>query len=763
MSRIGWTLLVAGFLAVGACGVEPVWAQDAGDKGKSAGELMAGDTSIYKVGTKVFYTTGVSYRVGTIESIAQGKAVIKDEHFKERETVPMEWLMPYLNLKVGENVCWIDAFGAFKTGEVAKVNGEQITVKLKEAQSEGDPSAPPMPPGIPGAPAAPKGANETKRRAGAKMNQAGREVWVNLEVIFRGEKLPANRYASVAEVELGTRVVYFGSFMEVGTGKVVGIDTTFNNVKIKDDKSGSEVSVKVVDVRNLDVDMKTGAPVAGAAGEPGVKKAVWGKVQEITLRGGAKGGESFTPGPAKAVPKLKEAVALGKAAGASVRGVVDVVGPQRSVAVVDYAGDSGVWYSLVDMASGQAKGPILLEPGKRIIAASPDGTRLACDTGEAISVWKIDGEQPQKLVSFKAQHVSADKWEQMDRLFFINNDRLVAICGDKRYVGWDISGVPTAVWAADTGMMNSVGDVDPARTAVIVPNHWESQVLDPLTGEVKATISTRPAWESAHFSPSGKRIHARFQKEYVVLDLTNPASRAKYFLQDLQWGNGEAPHWLGSETTLLGQDKVFNTRLGVYTGTFGKGAWPFVTPDGRLVTVSKKGDSKYYLTDEMAQSPEMLSASSKVKPEQTMYYKPGDAVSIQVNVTGIDKGDQRAKTRLMEQLKAQGVEVAEGRPVKIVVSVLDLPKSRLKVDTGSDAGKEIAYTPVEYKIEVFSQGQSVWKQSQEYRGPMGFKKKDQSWDDFIAAGRKEYEKFVDQFEVPRGVPKAEKELEGLWK
>ncbi len=185
-----------------------------------------------------------------------------------------------------------------------------------------------------------------------------------------------------------------------------------------------------------------------------------------------------------------------------------------------------------------------------------------------------------------------------------------------------------------------------------------------------------------------------------------------------------------------------------------KGAWPLVAPDGRLIGVMKKGE--YFLTDAMAQTPEMVAAAAKLTPEQTLYYKSGDKISIEVNAGLVNKGNQRAKARLLEQLKAHGVEVADGRPVKLVVSVIELPQSKMSYRVGSEPARDLVYTPVEYRLELFSEGKSVWKKSMEFRG--GRQKPNQTGEQFLKDAREESDTFVDVFEVPRAVPRPEKEL-----
>lgn len=329
-----------------------------------------------------------------------------------------------------------------------------------------------------------------------------------------------------------------------------------------------------------------------------------------------------------------------------------------------------------DLKTGRSINVATLPLELQLLDLSADGRLLLARTGPfgpgngaRLDVWQIDGEQAAHVVTFMP-FTARTGGEKIVWAGFVGADHVIARSFDGELSCFEFRSA-TQVWSARAGLANN-NALSPTGKYLAASTGKSIAILEPLSGKVLGGIDLdgRPA-QALAFKPDGRQIAAAGQDEVAVWDLARAAAPVVDAWavgapgQCVEWG-GEG-YLLLDHAHLVSMDKqlVVWTYQGVGSAMHGGLAQ---TCNGRMyytADAASPGSPHRPVVPSVALPDDDVRSRLAAAGEPKLALRPGMSLSLVVRVDRSIR--QQLIDALTSKLKANGVDVAENSPVKLVV------------------------------------------------------------------------------------------------
>ena len=528
------------------------------------------------------------------------------------------------------------------------------------------------------------------------------------------------------------------------------------------------------------------AGAQAAAGAPPTVPADWSGARAIKPGGGAWSYKPAAPaGKAAAEPK---AVTLPPAfppdkntphPGATRSfwekyGGATVPDPSRPVVYLRYTdeppgGPKRTRVQQVDVAAGKVAATYDL-PGEIVLVdVSPDGKRvllrsngLGLGTRGRIDVFDISDAQPKHVVSFEPYKGETNNNNDVGLARFVDNDHLLTSNGQGRAALWQVPAAK-AVWVIDAGSSGGY-TLRPDRAVIALAAESALHLLDARSGASLGQVAAEERVSSPRFNKDGTRLAASAGTNRLqIWDLQTPKLIHDVPLQrDVTTG---ALRWLDDGLLLLGNRDVLDPGKGVVV-------WQYLQPggSGSLLQVAGRfgllsessagrgGDAHRTLSFFALPHPPVRERATALPANDVLVVRPGAKISLDFDFDGPADMREKAEQNVRDQLRQNGVTVAEGQLVRLLVS--SKPGKTKEIGYGSGSrlrGPEetLSVTEQIHRVAFLSGGGTVlWESTWSFDGEGLFvRKQGQSMAQVVGERKVSSYRYFASIKLPKFIPK----------
>ena len=528
-------------------------------------------------------------------------------------------------------------------------------------------------------------------------------------------------------------------------------------------------------------------PGEGAnAGGPPIAAADWSGVEDLAGESGAPTTWSLKPDepealetklgrpisliPVKDTPAEKRSLferVVGLLFTSPKTGLVYVV---HHSSVASSKGANALRIERVNLAKGQPTGSAMIPFGEEALSVSLDGTHLLVGGGLAhgadarLDVFKLEGSKAQHVVSWKPYEQEGNAISEIVRwATFVDSSHVLTANSDGKLVLWAI---PSCKAVYSRMIQRSCPPALSPGNKYLAANTDKSLcILDPMTGKVVGQLPSEHLWVPClSFRPDGREVAALLSGEILVWDFSTGKLAHSVFLPA-----GLRPRtldWASDGYVMLNADQLFDLKkmvvLWTYTTGEQRGAEkPTGWFAGRYwyVTGSARSAGKV-LASAVLPHEQAQKVAAGLNTDDLMAVKPGGSVSLEVSIGTSQDIQDRVTKSLTERLKANGITVTAGQPVKLVASNTPGQTKEITYQMfGRMADQKVSVAEMKLGLSFVQDGKTLWEKTQTAGAPaMITMKEGQTADQAVEADRAGSWKFFESASLPRYVPKAREKL-----
>ena len=342
----------------------------------------------------------------------------------------------------------------------------------------------------------------------------------------------------------------------------------------------------------------------------------------------------------------------------------------------------------VDYAARKVAGPFELRDNVEVVSLSPTGGRLVVrpfersmmGTRGRIDVYDLTGQTPAVVASLEPYKGAAQFGNDVLSAALVDDERVLTSNGSGRVMLWELprGAAPRPVYAVNMGTFMGLPRLDATRTAFAVPSAAGITMLDVDDGRTLGFLplqGTSLIGVDLAFRGDGRRLATLDGRRLRVWDLETGKAVSDVLLQ--YDAPGSAVRWWGAGpgaelVSIGGDDNVVDPTKGVI-------AWAY-TLMGEKATRHSAGWTAAVGQPGVRGEPAMLRFSelphaeavrraTSMSAEEALAVRPGARVTVEVNAEGLDDVRPAAEAWAREQLRQQGVSVADAQPVKLVLTL----------------------------------------------------------------------------------------------
>ncbi|HOW70543.1 MAG TPA: hypothetical protein PKY77_08080 [Phycisphaerae bacterium] len=439
-------------------------------------------------------------------------------------------------------------------------------------------------------------------------------------------------------------------------------------------------------------------------------------------------------------------------------------------AIASSKGGNALRVERVHLAKGQPAGYAMIPYGDVAWSVSPDGTHLLVGGGLAhgadgrLDVYKLEGMKALHAVSWRPYEQEDNAISQSVRwAAMVDSAHVLTTNSDGKLVLW---GIPTctAIYSREI-QRSSPPALSPSGKYLAANTDKAVCVLEAMTGKVVGQLPSEFLWVPVlSFRPDGRQVAALLSGEILVWDFSTGKLVHEVFLPaGLRARNLE---WAADGYVILDSMYLFDLKnmvvLWVYgtgeqrgaekaTGSFAGRYW--------YVTSAARGPGQV-LTSAVLPHEQAQKAAAGLKMDDLMAVKPGASVSLEVAIGTSQDIQDRVTKSLTERLKADGIRVAAGQPVKLVAS--NVPGETREITYhlfGRMGDQKASVTEMKLGLSFVENSKTLWEKTQTSGAPMMITLKEgQTANEAIEANRAGVWKFFETCPLPKFVPKARERL-----
>jgi hypothetical protein len=338
----------------------------------------------------------------------------------------------------------------------------------------------------------------------------------------------------------------------------------------------------------------------------------------------------------------------------------------------------------VDVSAGKLAATYDFPPDTMLLDVSPDGTRavlrkvVSMHQQTRVDVFDISGPVAAHVVSFEPYKGVGILGHDVKTARFIDNDHLLTVDEEPRFTLWSLKGAAggapatvQSVWTYRNPFIVSHG-LSPDRSALAVSAPDGLFFLEAKSAAVLGRVDAGGWVYNPSFNAAGTLLATLQGQTLLVWDL-----REGKLLQDLplQHGvGGEPVYWLSDRQLLLYDRDLVDLDKGVVAWQYvqaGAGE-PMFQVGNRIGMLGDGGGgvwrSSHVLNFFALPHPAAAKHAASLDPRNLMAVQPGSKVSLEINFQGPPEARQKVEANVRQQLQRNGVTVAEGQPVRLLVS-----------------------------------------------------------------------------------------------
>jgi hypothetical protein len=377
--------------------------------------------------------------------------------------------------------------------------------------------------------------------------------------------------------------------------------------------------------------------------------------------------------------------------------------------------DQPRWLDRYDLTGGKHLGRLDLPPVSEPIAVSPDGTlALTIDAQgrNRLDVWSLTEKAP--VAGWRPYDSEAGEDKVVAWAAFLDAEHVLTLNTPGRLILWSVPSCQ-AVYIAESGSRGTAA-LSPGRKWLVLCSGGTVRFLDPMSGEAQGEVAPSSAqrdleMKAAAFSADGRELLALLNETLVRWDLATGRAVAEF---RSPVGTGTHLEWCGPRHALIDTQKLVELDTQRHI-------WSYFGP-----TAAAGGpDGLHWFAAAVFPSPAPVLAAVQMPsrevdrvlamaadPRVPALLRAGGKVSLQLDLNGPPKdpeGYRKALTDgLTTRLRAVGVTVADGQPVRLVVSVqegdtgetVELLKMFPAAGDNSSASRTIAIKKLEYQLSI---------------------------------------------------------------
>ncbi|QEG34381.1 SHD1 domain-containing protein [Bythopirellula goksoeyrii] len=381
---------------------------------------------------------------------------------------------------------------------------------------------------------------------------------------------------------------------------------------------------------------------------------------------------------------------------------------------------------IVDLSSRKvvASGPA--PPGTSKLVLSPSGTTIATaqsdlhgdDSSGQVDIWKLADKKISHLVSFVPYVMNT--WPNLDPEWFawLDDKRLFTVNSEGQLLLWNASDAK-----ANYELMLDRG-VKPLLTAgrrhLVVPTSAGVQFYDADSGDLLAVVGSGNFRNATlAFSPSGRQLAIASNEFIDVFDITTGETTRSFPCRGL--GFRDELTWVDEDYLFSAGGLLINVPLRII-------AWKF---DIRNQLVKSFAGTHWMLLDNHAKKtqalvpfelppPEALEAVKDLSDEDLLVVKPGDSISIDVQIPEDNLLAQDVQQSLEEALADANMKLVDDSPLKLVARTKTGETQKIRYRGFHDhfgKGELIDVVNRIYEMELLLNGAVIWKRESVHSAP----------------------------------------------
>ena len=580
--------------------------------------------------------------------------------------------------------------------------------------------------------------------------------------------------------------------------KVVSVEG--DRVRVRYDVDGFEKDVPPAEIRPRGAvgrnparaaapDPSVPAVKGDAAGAP-LAVADWSAAERITLDPDV--AWSFKP-PAKAPPVvqpkpvvLPPAFPVEKGSAQNGRSVWEkFTGASRPDALAPYfyvnftnndpRGSKCVRVQKADVAAGKLAAVWEFPAETNLIDASPDGRLVLVrqetwnDIHRRLDLYDVGGPKPKHVVSFEP--FAGEEKANLAHARLLDNAHLLVSNGERVGV-FQIDGL-RALWSI---AMEKDGQsfLSPDRATLAITGPQGIHLLDAKTGKSLARIPTGSQVYGLSFKPDQTRLCGQSaDRRLQVWDLTS--GKLLHGLP-LQFGvDAGYAHWVDNDQLLIGNLDLFDLAKGVVVWQYTRDAFggPLLhignqyamvdegpPPGGGVAARAATGNRKIAFFT--LPHPAARKHAASLRVNDLLLIRPGAKVSLDIQFDGPPEAREKAEARARAELTQHGVTVADGQPVRLLISskageTKQIGYGRTMFGPGGRREPEetLSVTEQIHRVALLvGEKTVVWEANGRFTGQGIFRKEEsKSMGEVIEEAKQNSYRFFEHIEIPKVIPK----------
>jgi len=402
--------------------------------------------------------------------------------------------------------------------------------------------------------------------------------------------------------------------------------------------------------------------------------------------------------------------------------------PQAIVVYGSFVGqeDDPASIELVDLARRKillkepapvGTGKIMISPGGGSIATL-HSDRGGSDSDGLIHFWDIAEKKISHRIGFAPYVMNA--WPDLDPEWsvWLDDKRFFTLNREGQLILWQVDGAK-AIYEllVDSG-------AQPILTLgnkyLVMPSSTGIQFFDPASGELKALVGSDDYRHAKlTFSPSGKQLAVVSRGFIDVLDVTTGETTRSFPCEKLRGSQGIA--WIDEEYLFAENGLIIHVPLRLI-------AWEYEL-HSRLI--KSFAGTHWALMEDMASQgqiltplvlppPEAVDAIKNLDQEDLLVVRPGDAISIEVQIQGNNFLAEDVKRALVEALADAEMKVGDDTELTLVARATTGETEKVRYTrfgAFNDKGETISVTSRVYELELQRNGAIVWQRKSHHSAP----------------------------------------------
>jgi|GEM_PF-6819063 len=339
--------------------------------------------------------------------------------------------------------------------------------------------------------------------------------------------------------------------------------------------------------------------------------------------------------------------------------------PEKKQAIVVWTVDKKARVQLCDLQHGKLVASGEFVPEQTPIAVSPNLEKVVAYRAEdkdryLAYLYDIKDQKPVPRFSWKPH--GNDDHHKVASAHFVDNDHLLTVSSDQSYVLWKVADKIEPVYQISKGSGRK-----PAFSANL--KYFAIEVdggivmIETLTGKNVGFLPSDHRGSLLAISPAGTQLASASGGRFRIWDLTKQEPTDDFDCP--HWGH-EQLIWADEQTLLIDGRSVIDVPHRVQTWSYTETAIGIPVGDRYLCV---ENDKNCVLGCAQIPNDEARNLVKSSKPDDLVLFKPGDNVSLEVQLSGFPQHQEKVSESLKKMLETNGMKITPGSKLKLIATV----------------------------------------------------------------------------------------------